>query len=81
MAYKAHVDLAPKVVASGRGEIARKIIEKAQAYDIPLFQNELLADSLLKLDINESVPPALYQALADVFVWLMRNEKYASMSK
>ncbi len=72
---------APKVVAKGEGEIAKKIMEKAQAYDVPIFQNAALAESLLKLDLDEQIPPALYQAVAEVFVWLMKSEKKAELSR
>jgi flagellar biosynthesis protein len=72
---------APKVVAKGKGAIAEKILQKAEEFDVPLFQNEALADSLLNLDIDEQIPPALYKAVAEVFVWLMQSEQKAQMSK
>jgi len=72
---------APKVVAKGQGEIAQKIREKAQEFDIPIFQNEALAASLLNLDLDEQIPPNLYKAVAEVFVWLMQSEKKAAGSK
>ncbi len=72
---------APKVVAKGEGEIAKKIIEKAKEFDVPLFKNPALAESLLKLDLDEQIPPALFQAVAEVFVWLMKSEKKAQLSR
>ncbi len=71
---------APKVVAKGKGEIADKILQKASEYDVPVFQNEALANSLLNLDIDEQIPANLYQAVAEVFVWLMKSEKKAQLS-
>ena len=71
---------APKVIAKGKGAIAQKILEKAQEFEIPVFQNEALADSLLNLDIDEQIPPNLYKAIAEVFVWLMKSEQKAQMS-
>ncbi len=72
---------APKVVAKGQGDIAEKIKEKAAEFDIPIFQNEALASSLLRLDLNEQIPPNLYKAVAEVFVWLMQSEQKASKLK
>lgn len=72
---------APKVIAKGEGEIAQKIKEKAKEFDVPLFQNEALAASLLNLNIDEQIPPNLYKAVAEVFVWLMQSEKKAAGSK
>ena len=72
---------APKVVAKGEGEIAQKIKEKAQEFDVPIFKNEALASSLLNLNLDEQIPTNLYKAVAEVFVWLMQSEKKASKSK
>ncbi len=72
---------APKVVAKGEGEIAQKIREKAAEFDIPIFQNEALASSLLNLNLDEQIPANLYKAVAEVFVWLMKSEKKATGSK
>ncbi len=78
--YKAYEDNAPKIVAKGKGEIAAKIIKKAKELEIPMFQNEILVDSLLKVE-NEEIPPKLYQAVAEVFVWLYNVEKSAQFSR
>lgn len=78
--YRAQSDNAPKVVAAGRGEIALKIIEKAKAYDIPLFRNETLADALLCQEVGSEIDPRLFQAVAEVFVWLMRTEEEIQLS-
>ncbi len=81
LAYNKESDRAPKVVAKGKGFFAQKIIEKAQEYNIPLFQNELLVDSLLQAEVDTEIPPALYQAVVEVFVWLYESEKKAQMSR
>jgi flagellar biosynthesis protein len=72
---------APKVVAKGKGEIAKKILQKANEFDIPIFKNEALANSLLNLDVDEQIPPNLYKAVAEVFVWLMSAEQKAELSR
>ena len=72
--YVRKEDSAPQVIASGKGEIANKIIEKAREYQIPLFCNQELVNSLINLEIDKEVPPQLYNALVDVFLWLMKNE-------
>jgi flagellar biosynthesis protein len=71
---------APKVVATGSGEIAKKIIQKAEEFDVPIFKNEALATSLLNLNVNEQIPANLYKAVAEVFVWLMQSEGKAKKS-
>ncbi|WP_246831068.1 EscU/YscU/HrcU family type III secretion system export apparatus switch protein [Nautilia sp. PV-1] len=79
--YKAYEQNAPKVIAKGKGELARKIIEKAKLYDVPLFQNETLADMLLNVEVGEEIPPKMYQAVVDVFIWLYKLEEKAQLSK
>ncbi len=72
---------APKVVAKGQGDIAQKIKEKAAEFDVPIFKNEALANSLLNLNLDEQIPANLYKAVAEVFVWLMKSEKKAATGK
>jgi len=79
--YKAYEDLAPKVIAKGKGEIAKKIIEKAKKYDVPLFQNEEMANMLLNVDVGEEIPPKMYEAVVEVFIWLYKLEEKAQLSK
>ena len=79
--YKAYEDLAPKVIAKGKGEIAKKIIEKAKKYDIPLFQNEEMANMLLNVDVGEEIPAKIYEAVVEVFIWLYKLEEKAQLSK
>ena len=71
---------APKVIAKGKGTIAEKILQKAQEFEVPVFQNEALATSLLSLNVDEQIPPNLYKAVAEVFVWLMKSEQQAQLS-
>ena len=47
-------DAAPRVIASGRGILAEKIIEKAKENDVPVHQDDKLADTLSRLDRSVS---------------------------
>ena len=66
---------APKVLASGKGKVAEAIVAKAKEYDIPLFANEALVESLVGLEIESEIPRELYQAVAEVFVWLAKADR------
>ncbi len=76
--YDQDSDKIPTVVAKGKGLVAQRIMQKAAEFDIPLFKNELLTDSLLNITIDEQIPPQLYKAVVEVFVWLSNNENKAS---
>ena len=75
--YDKETQSAPKVIASGKGAIAQKIIDKAREFDIPLFANEALVNSLIDLDLDKEIPSELYSTVVEVFLWLMKNEKKA----
>jgi flagellar biosynthesis protein len=75
--YDKESNSAPKVIALGKGEIAQKIIDKAKEYHVPIFCNQELVNSLINLDIDTEIPPNLYNAVVEVFAWLMKNESKA----
>ncbi len=68
-------DVAPKVIASGRGALAEKIIEKARESDVPLHQDSKLAGTLSKLEIGDYIPPELYEVVAEILVFVDEMEK------
>lgn len=73
-------DDAPRVVAKGQGEVAKKILENAKKYDVSIFQNEALANSLLNVQVNQQIPEELFGAVAEVFVWLIKSEEKTQLS-
>ena len=79
LAYEQNKQRAPKVIAKGEGFLA-EIIQKAKEYDIPLFQSKVLVDSLINLELDEEIPPTLYKAVVEVFIWLYETEKKAQIS-
>ncbi|WP_104695841.1 EscU/YscU/HrcU family type III secretion system export apparatus switch protein [Helicobacter salomonis] len=80
LAYNVGQDSAPKVVASGVGVIARAIVEKAKAFDVPLFCNEALVESLLDVRLDTPIPPELYSSVVEVFIWLQNVESQSELS-
>lgn len=71
-------DMAPKIVATGRGKIAERIIEKAKESNVPVHEDAKLAGTLSKLDIGEYIPPELYEVVAEVLVFVDKMEKIRS---
>ncbi|HJV17139.1 MAG TPA: EscU/YscU/HrcU family type III secretion system export apparatus switch protein [Bacillales bacterium] len=61
---------APKVVAHGTGLVAQKIIEAAKQNHIHLQEDSTLIENLLQVDLGDSVPPQLYEVIAEVFLLL-----------
>lgn len=66
---------APKVIASGRGILAEKIISKARENDVPVHRDDKLADTLSKLEIGEMIPPELYEVVAEILIFVDSMDK------
>lgn len=69
---------APKVIASGRGKLAERIIERAQESDVPIHRDDKLADTLSRLEIGDMIPPELYEVVAEILVFVDDMEKLKS---
>jgi flagellar biosynthesis protein len=73
--YDPEKDSSPKVVASGRGEIANKILQIAQANQIPIREDPILAQALSMVNLEEEIPAELYAVVAEVLAWVYRLRK------
>lgn len=68
-------EIAPKVIATGKGLLADKIVETAQNENIPIHKDEKLAQTLSKLDVGEAIPPELYEVVAEILVFVDAMDK------
>lgn len=73
--YDQQKDVAPKVIAKGKGVIAEQILEAAKELNIPVQKDPSLAELLGKLDINQSIPDELYSAVAEVFAFIYQLDR------
>ncbi|NEZ47067.1 flagellar biogenesis protein [Clostridium niameyense] len=62
---------APIVSAAGMGHIADKIIEKASENKVPIVYDKELTELLTNVDVGNSVPYELYDAVAKVIAYVM----------
>lgn len=77
LTYDVGKDAAPKVVAKGKGYIAERIIALAREHGIPLHEDRSLIEVLVKLDLGDTIPYELYQAVAEVLAFIYRIERRA----
>lgn len=75
LSYDVNKEHAPKLSASGKGYIAENIIEKAKEHSVPIQEDASLVELLAELNINETVPEEIYQAVAEVFAFIYRSDK------
>jgi len=75
--YQEGIHEAPKVVAKGKGYVADNILQKAKEHRIPIQEDPSLVEVLGKLDVNQQIPPELYQVVAEVlaFVYRLDNKR------
>lgn len=59
--YNAQEDLAPIVIASGYGDVAKRIIEVAESRGIPVFRDDSAVSLLCMLEVGSNIPPELYE--------------------
>lgn len=67
--------IAPVVSATGIGQIADKIIQKAEENNIPIVYNKELSDLLCNVDIGEYIPSELYEAIACIIAYVADLDK------
>lgn len=76
--YDREKDSAPKIVGQGKGRIADEILEIAKANNVPIQEDPSLTELLSKLNINESIPSELYEAVAEIFVLIYKLDREAA---
>lgn len=85
LSYDPSSNGAPTVVAKGVDYMAQTIREKAHENGVPIFSSPSLARALyFTTDVNQSVPEALYYAVAQVIAYvfsLNSVDRHASMAK
>ena len=74
LSYDAEDSTAPRVVASGSGDIAEAILAAALEHGITVEEDEALLGLLATCEVGEEIPPELYEAVADLLTWLYRLE-------
>lgn len=68
--YDKQSEAAPKIVASGSGLIAEKILALAKEHDIHIHEDPDLVHILAAMDVNAEVPEHLYKAVAEILAFV-----------
>lgn len=80
MAYGSE-DGAPRVVAKGSGVSAEAIISLARESGVYVHQSPELVSLLMQVDLDNEIPPELYQAVAEILAWLYAMDQNISASQ
>lgn len=67
----------PQIVASGRGLLAKQIVDLAGKHKIPLKKEKALAESLAKIPVGVEIPSELWGAMAEILaqIYLLDQQK------
>lgn len=63
---------APVLAARGRGAVAQKIIEVAEANNIPLHKDADLVEILEKVELDTEIPLEVYAIVAEIFSYIYK---------
>lgn len=71
--YEMEAMAAPKVLAKGRNYLALRIRQIAADHQVPVIENQPLAQALYKsTEVGQEIPPHLYRAVAEVLAYIFR---------
>jgi len=74
--YQPEKEDAPRLLASGQGEVARKILEIARKHGVPAYSDPELVEILGRFEPGTVIPEELYQVMAEVLAFIYRlNQK------
>ena len=63
----------PRVTAKGHGDVADRIVRTARAAGVVIEENPALAEALSRVELDEEIPEALYRAVAQVILFVLRS--------
>ncbi|MCD1257837.1 EscU/YscU/HrcU family type III secretion system export apparatus switch protein [Paenibacillus athensensis] len=72
--YAPEQQKAPMVIAKGKGHMADTILQKAKEHGIPVQEDASLVEVLSKLELEQEIPPELYQLVAEVLSFIYRSD-------
>lgn len=67
--YERDKAAAPKVVATGQGHVADRILERAREAGVPIREDPALLRALEGLELGQEIPADLFGAVAEALVW------------
>lgn len=73
--YDREISPAPEIMAKGQDLIARRIVQLAKEANIPVVEDVALVSALMSLEVVDSIPENLYQAVAKVLAFLYKLDK------
>jgi len=77
LSYSKDAAAAPVVKAKGKGAVAERIVAIAAENGVPVREDASLVEVLSKLDLDQEIPPELYQLVAEILSFVYRTDQSA----
>ena len=68
--YDPNEDEVPILTAFGQGIVAERIVAAAEEHGVPVMPDPSLTNMLSKLSVGDDIPPALYEAVAKILIFV-----------
>ncbi|HYE79899.1 MAG TPA: EscU/YscU/HrcU family type III secretion system export apparatus switch protein [bacterium] len=76
--YRQEADRAPRVVATGRGVVADRILALAAEHGVEVRPDGALVQLLLQVPVGQEIPAEFYGVVAEILVAIYRAEREAA---
>lgn len=73
--YDREKDTAPRVVAKGRDDVAKRILAIAEEHGIHTHKDEDLVEILDRVELDTAIPLEVYSVVAEIFAYLYRMNR------
>lgn len=73
--YEKGTRQAPRVTAKGRGLVAERIVAMAAEHDVVIEANPVLAQALAGVELDDTIPVELFEAVAVVIGFVLRQDR------
>ena len=67
--YK-NLDMLPTILASGTGQLARRIIQLAEEHNVRVEKDSVLAEMLAALSVGDTICPESFRLVAELICFL-----------
>ena len=65
---------APRLIASGKGVLAERILALAEEAGLPVREDPILSAALEEVEPGSEIPEELYRLAAELYIFLMELE-------
>ena len=77
--YNLERDNAPRITATGKGDIADNILKVAEKNNVLIYEDERLVKELIQFQVGTEIPEELYEIVAQILVFVEGIDKEKGM--